>query len=110
MIFHITTEEQWLEAKLLGEYKHPSLQNEGFIHCSTRDQVVTSANRYFMDYAFVFVLQIEEEKLTSQLIYEPSTGGELFPHVYGSINVDAIVKIVKEKRGDDGFFYLTNTL
>jgi len=110
MIFHITTEDRWLEAEQQGEYKTPSLVSEGFIHCSTRDQVVKSANRYFMDCPFVVVLLIEEEKLTSPIVYEPSTGGELFPHVYGSINTDAICKVVKEKRSEDGFFYFPNTL
>ncbi|HEY3404655.1 MAG TPA: DUF952 domain-containing protein [Ohtaekwangia sp.] len=110
MIYHITTDEQWAEAKRLGEYKHQSLDSEGFIHCSSRDQVVKTANRYFMDLPVILILQIEEEKLTSRLIYEPSTGGELFPHVYGSINLEAVSGVVKEGRSSDGFFHLANTL
>src|SRR5690242_27375 len=109
MIFHITTEQQWAEAQRLGEYNHKSLEVEGFIHCSTRDQVEKTANRYFKDFSFILVLGITEEKLTSRLVYEPSTAGELFPHVYGSINLDAVSSRVKVIRSSDGCFYFTNT-
>ena len=110
MIFHIATEEQWLNAKRLGEYTHASLEKEGFIHCSTREQIVNTANRYFMDYPHIFVLHIQEDKLKAKVTYEPSTGGELFPHIYGTINLDSIVNVTQEGRDDNGIFYLTNTL
>lgn len=110
MIFHIATDDQWTDAKRLGEYRHRSLDTEGFIHCSSRDQLIKTANRYFLDFPAIRILHIEEEKLASRLVYEPSTGGELFPHVYGSINLDAIVRVTKENRHEDGLFYLTSTL
>lgn len=110
MIFHITSEEQWNQANRSGEYLHESLSTEGFIHCSTMDQVEKTANRYFLDFSAILILHIEEAKLKSRLVFEPSTGGELFPHVYGSINLDAIVKAGREDRDQDGLFYFTNTL
>jgi len=110
MIFHIATEQQWADTKGQGEYRHKSLETEGFIHCSSRDQLIKTANRYFIDFNSILILHIDEEKLTSRLIHESSTGGELFPHIYGSINLDAISKIVKEYRNKDGLYYLTNTL
>lgn len=110
MIFHITFEERWNDAKRLGEYHHESLISEGFIHCSTLNQVDKTANRYFLDFPSILVLQINEDRLKSKLIFEPSTGGELFPHVYGPINVNAVMKVSHQHRGEDRFFYFTNTL
>lgn len=109
MIFHITSAEQWDEAQRLGEYLHESLVSEGFIHCSSQEQVEKTANRYFLNSPFILILHIEEKKLTSKLVFEPSTGGELFPHVYGPINLEAVTEVSRQEQSSDGFFYFTNT-
>ncbi|WP_316316871.1 DUF952 domain-containing protein, partial [Clavibacter michiganensis] len=74
-------------------YEAASLHTENFIHCSFAEQLEAVLNRYYKDAETVLILEIEPERLTSELIAEPSTGGEIYPHIYGRINKDAIVKI-----------------
>ncbi len=93
IIYHIILPEVWSKFKDKDFYEAESLQTEGFIHCSFAEQIETVLNRYYKDTERVFLLEIETEKLTSPLINEPSTGGEIYPHIYGKINAEAIVKI-----------------
>lgn len=89
-IYHIVLPEAWTAFD--GEfYVHASLGAEGFIHCSFDHQLDGVIERYYSGVDRVIVLEIDNEKLTSELIKEPSTGGEIYPHLYGPINRDAIV-------------------
>ena len=91
IIYHIVLPEVWEKFKDKDFYEADSLQTEGFIHCSFREQIEPVLQRYYKDAEKVLLLEIESEKLTSKLINEPSTGGEIYPHIYGKINRDAIV-------------------
>ena len=90
-IYHIVLPTVWEKFKDKDFYEASSLQTEGFIHCSFAEQIETVLNRYYEDAETVLLLEIETEKLTSELINEPSTGGEIYPHIYGKINAGAIV-------------------
>jgi len=92
-IFHITTRDQWNEQKSSGKYRHPSLQSEGFIHCSGASQVNETWRRIFGGEPGLIVLEIDVDQLRSEVRYEQSEPGTLFPHVYGPVNVDAVVGI-----------------
>ena len=92
-IYHIVTPEVWDKFKDTDFYEAESLSTEGFIHCSFAGQLETVLNRYYKDAETVLLLEIETEKLTSDLINEPSTGGEIYPHIYGKINKEAIANI-----------------
>jgi len=97
VIFHVTTAAGWQAAKEKGAYTTASLQQEGFIHCSADDvQVKGVLERYFADKTDLVKLVIDTDKLNSRFIYEwsPSTA-DTFPHVYGPVNLDAVVEIVK---------------
>lgn len=96
IIYHVTTEADWKQAKENGFYESPSLKNEGFIHCSQEEQVAGVLQRYFVGKTNLVKLVIDTDKLTSQFIYEwsPSTT-DTFPHVYGPINLDAVVDAQK---------------
>jgi uncharacterized protein (DUF952 family) len=95
IIYHITTESDWKQAKENGFYESPSLKNEGFIHCSQEEQVEGVLERYFADKSNLVKLVIDTDKLTSQFIYEWSPSNtETFPHVYGVINTDAVLDVV----------------
>ncbi len=96
-IYHIVTPEVWEKFKDKDFYAAESLQSENFIHCSFEDQLETVLQRYYKNAETVLILEIEPEKLVSKLVTEPSTGGEVYPHIYGEINTDAIVGI-KEKK------------
>jgi uncharacterized protein (DUF952 family) len=72
-------------------YEAESLASEGFIHCSFTEQIDDVLRRYYKHAGRVTILEIDASRLTSTLVVEPSTGGEKYPHVYGPINVEAIV-------------------
>jgi uncharacterized protein (DUF952 family) len=94
-IFHITTPTEWDTAVAAGTYVHPSLQSEGFIHMSVRDEVVATTERYYADQRGLILLEIDQERIPAgQLVWEmaPSVGRE-FPHSYGPLPVDAVVAI-----------------
>ncbi|MEP6747089.1 MAG: DUF952 domain-containing protein [Bacteroidota bacterium] len=97
VIYHVTTEAEWQSAKEKGSYTSPSLQAEGFIHCSTDDaQVAGVLRRYFANKSNLLRLSIDTDRLTSRFIYEwsPSTE-DTFPHIYGPLNVDAVIDVEK---------------
>ena len=95
-IYHIVLPEAW--AAFNGEmYEAASLADEGFIHCSFDHQLDGVIGRYYSGVKSVMVLEIDSERLTSELVSEPSTGGEIYPHIYGPINRDAIIRTFDKK-------------
>lgn len=94
LVYHITTLNEWKQAKLQGFIEAPSLQSEGFIHCSNESQIEGVLSRYFTLATDLVKLTIDTEKLTSPLRLEMSPSiNELFPHVYGSISLDSIIAV-----------------
>src|SRR5690625_65879 len=76
MIYHITTPEAWDEAKHTGAYQADSLTTEGFIHCSTAEQVANVANTLFRGARGLIPRHIDPARLTSPLTYENLKGGD----------------------------------
>jgi uncharacterized protein (DUF952 family) len=94
MIYHITSRPEWDSAKEKGSYEATSLKEEGFIHCSQPEQLSGVLDRYFKGKSDLVRLQIDTDKLKSQLIYEWSPSiADTFPHIYGPINLDAVVDV-----------------
>jgi uncharacterized protein (DUF952 family) len=111
MIFHITSRTAWDEAQKRGDYRAESLKTEGFIHCSTLSQVLPVANNFYKGQSGLILLEIEPTLLSAKLKWEPPSGGtpppgvpvgDQFPHVYGPINLDAVVNIVAFESKPDG--------
>jgi uncharacterized protein (DUF952 family) len=96
MIYHVVTEINWQYALENGFYEAESLAKEGFIHTSKAEQVEGVLERYYKGQTGLILLHIDETKLTSPLKYElaPSVNEE-FPHIYGRLNIDAVVKAEK---------------
>ena len=92
-IYHIVLPEVWEKVKAEKFYEADSLVSEGFIHCSFANQLEAVLERYYKDAEKVLILTIDVEKLTSKLVEEPSTNNEIYPHIYGQINAEAIVGI-----------------
>jgi uncharacterized protein (DUF952 family) len=90
-IYHIVLPEVWEEYKNKEFYKAESLATEGFIHCSFAGQLESVLKRYYEGVEDVLILEIETDKLTSKLVTEPSTNDEIYPHIYGEINREAII-------------------
>jgi uncharacterized protein (DUF952 family) len=77
-----------------GDYVGDTLATEGFIHCSTREQVAWVAKRWFKGKTGLVVLEIDETRLRSELRWVESEPGQSFPHVHGPIDRAAIVRVV----------------
>lgn len=107
LIFHITTQGAWETAVSTGIYRDPSLEAEGFIHCSTREQVTDTANAYFRGQPDLLLLCLDPARVTADIIYEDSYGkGKLFPHIYGPLNLDAVIQVAAFPANADGTFAL----
>lgn len=104
LIYHITQKSDWLAAGGKGFYTAPSLDGDGFIHCSLRNQVSDTAVRYYAGVHGLVLLEIDPEQLTSRWVVEPSVGEELFPHVYGRINLEAVRRVADFEPQPDGKF------
>lgn len=99
IIYHVVLPETWEKFENEKFYETDSLASEGFIHCSFAEQIDGVLQRYYKNAAKVLILSIETEKLMSELVNESSTGGEIYPHIYGEINRDAIVEIEEKEMG-----------
>ncbi|MEM6453349.1 MAG: DUF952 domain-containing protein [Cyanobacteria bacterium P01_D01_bin.105] len=104
MVFHITEQTAWERAKAAGLYLAPSLETEGFIHFSTESQVVASANRFYKGKSGLVLLTVNPTLLSSDLRYEDTLGHGQFPHLYGPLNLDAVVEVRALTPNPDGSF------
>jgi uncharacterized protein (DUF952 family) len=104
MIYHITTEKAWKNALQSGQYVGDTLETEGFIHFSGKEQVVATANRYYQGTSGLLLLQVVVKRLACKLKYEAGPSGELFPHLYGPLNMDAVEKVSHFKPESNGNF------
>lgn len=94
IIYHIAHQPDWEEALSTGVYYPPAYDDEHFIHCSTEEHVIPVAERYYPSANDLVLLKIRIAKLTSSLAYENLDGGEqLFPHIYGPLNLDAVEEV-----------------
>jgi uncharacterized protein (DUF952 family) len=91
-LFHITTRAAWDLARGAGAYRTPSLDGaEGFIHLSADRQWLVTANRLFHGQRDLVLLSIRADRLAAPVRWELADG-ELFPHLYGALNLDAVVE------------------
>jgi len=109
MILHITEREQWEQAKQVGIYRGDTLDTEGFIHCSTPQQVIRTANRFFQHQKGSVLLCIEPEQVKAEIKYE-AADSDLFPHIYGALNVDAVTQVIEFEPGEDGKFEMPDAM
>jgi uncharacterized protein (DUF952 family) len=92
-IYRIFTLQAWETADKTQALGSPSLATEGFIHLCTEAQLQGVLSRYFSGETKVIAAKIDTNKLIAPLRYEVATGGDLFPHLYGLLNVEAIVSV-----------------
>lgn len=114
-ILHITSRAAWIDATRNGRYAAPSLMSEGFIHCSTPAQAVPVAEKFYQGQTGLVLLVIDPARLTSDLKWEPPSDGapppgvptgDAFPHIYGPINLDSVVRVLDFEPTTDGRFVL----
>jgi len=93
-IYHITTKIEWEQAKLNNEYKPLNYDQEGVIHCSIEKQVAGVIDRFYKDQKGLVKLKIEKVKVKRPVLFELAHDiNELFPHIYGVLNLDSVVKV-----------------
>ena len=96
-IFHLCTLQSWEAQSDLEDYRHNSLNLEGFIHASKENQISGVLDRYFDGINIITVMEIDPSLLSPELKYEMASIGEEFPHIYGPVNKSAIVKVKQIK-------------
>jgi uncharacterized protein (DUF952 family) len=101
VVYHLVLRPHW-EACPEEDYRADSLESEGFIHCSYAHQVARSANRFYAAAEELLVLEIDLNRLASPLRAEPAGTGEVFPHVHGPLNREAVVAVRPLTRNDAG--------
>ncbi len=104
-IYHITTKKKWNSAVEKGLYDFCALKEDGYIHCSTWDQVLKTANSFFKEIEDLLLLKIHTPNIKSEIKYENLMGGEeKFPHIYGPIDLAAVSDSYEFLRSDTGEF------
>jgi len=98
IILHITTQAEWDAARAAGSYRPASLAREGFIHASTPEQAVATANAHFRGRRDLILLCIDEDRVAAAIHYEHPAAHdprahERFPHIHGPLLPDAVVAI-----------------
>ena len=94
IIYHLIDQASWDSATSTQEHRADSLAAEGFIHCSEdQDQLLRVANRLYSGRKDMLALAVDPELLSAPLKREPSRSGEVYPHIYGPLNTDAVVKV-----------------
>lgn len=99
MIYHLALPADWDNAVRSGAYRISTrgmtLEQQGFIHASEAHQVAGVADAFYRPDDNAVVLSIDIDRLTSDLKYDDVPGtGQQFPHIYGPLNIDAVVAVV----------------
>lgn len=91
LIYKICPRALWREAEAEGRFGGaPVDRADGFIHFSTAAQVRETAARHFAGQGDLVLVSVEADALGTALRHEPSRGGDLFPHLYGDLPLDAV--------------------
>ncbi len=118
MIVHLCQRSEWENARKTGFYRAASLETEGFIHCSRPDQVLAVANAFYRGVPDLVLLWIDPERVAVEVRWEapippgttaeervsPHGGGDFFPHIYGPLNVEAVMRVTPFRPDSDGIF------
>ncbi len=99
-VFHLTTPEDWDAAQSSGLVTPPSLAQEGFIHCSTSEQLDGTIERHFAGTDELRLLELDPA-LDGELRWEESRPGQVYPHLYRPLAVTEVVRVVTWRRGDE---------
>ncbi|WP_261565066.1 DUF952 domain-containing protein [Frankia gtarii] len=132
MICHLVGRTAWSVGA--AGYRPVSLGTEGFIHFSTPEQIVGTANRFYAGRDDLLLVVVDPQRLTAPLRWEPPAAvvpaapvatasvppaaatasgpatGELFPHLYGPIDAGAVAAVIPFPPGSDGTFSVPPTL
>jgi uncharacterized protein (DUF952 family) len=107
IIYHITRQIDWDQALKAGSYRADTLETQGFIHCSKQEQLIQTANSFYHGQSGLVLLYINSNLVESEIRCENLEGGEkLFPHIYGTLNLEAVKAAYRFEPQQDGSFIL----
>jgi uncharacterized protein (DUF952 family) len=93
-IYKICTAAEWDEAERAGAYRGSAVDvKDGFIHFSTAEQAAETAAKWFAGQRDLVLVAIDADALGDRVKWEPSRGGALFPHLYGELDLKAVLRI-----------------
>lgn len=102
-IYKILPAVDWEAARSAGRFTGSAVDlADGYIHFSTAAQAPETAARHFAGQDGLVVLEVEGDDLGEALRWEPSRGGDLFPHLYGELPAAAVRRVLAAPLGDDG--------
>lgn len=103
LIVHLCRREDWAKALRQGEYRDPALETEGFIHLSRPSQILWVANQFYQGQQDLVLLWVDPGKLHSRLEWD-AVEEKTFPHLYGKLNLEAVVRVSNFPADPDGVF------
>jgi uncharacterized protein (DUF952 family) len=102
-IYKICPQALWREAEKAGRFDGAPVDlADGFVHFSSAAQLRETAARHFVGARDLLLIAVDPDALGEKLRFEPSRGGALFPHLYGSLPMSAVRSVVPLPLGADG--------
>ena len=105
-ILHITSRNDWDKALGAGRYSPKSMDTVGYIHCSKPSQIIAVANHSFKGQKGLVLLVINPKEVKAEVKYEGPEPTDLFPHIYGALNLNAVKSVLDFPPCEDGTFEL----
>ena len=102
-IYKITPASAWREAERQGVYRGSADDlRDGFIHFSSLTQLAETARKHFLGQAGLLLIEVDADALGKALRWEASRNGDLFPHLYGRLDLGAVVSVRELHERSDG--------
>ncbi len=102
-IYKICSASAWREAERQGVYRGSADDiRDGFIHFSLPSQLAETARKHFLGQTGLFLIEVDADALGDALRWEPSRGDELFPHLYGELDLGAVTNVLDMHTRADG--------
>ena len=108
LIFHVVKKEDWKSQKKDSRYHPDSLDSEGFIHCASGNNIEDVTNRLYEGETNVLLIIINTTLVEPEIRYESSDDSDTkYPHIYGPLNMDAVVDKIELAAEDDGSYKIS---
>lgn len=102
-IYKICPASNWREAERKGTYRGSADDlRDGFIHFSTAAQLAGTLDKHFRNQVGLFLVAVDADALGDALRWEPSRGGDLFPHLYGELDLGDVTDVIELRTRADG--------
>jgi len=102
-IYRALSEAEWAAAQAAGVYRgHEHDLRDGFLHFSTAAQLAETLARHYAGRPELVLLEVDPGPLGKALKWEPSRGGDLFPHLYAGLTPAMVRRVIAAPLGADG--------